>query len=92
MRFRFCSATVDDRPAIYRLRHQVYAEELGQHAVNNEGTLTDKLDGFNHYILAWCGDELVGCVSITPPAGESYSIDKYFLRDQLPFEINRTVY
>ena len=34
-------ATQHDRDAIYRLRHRVYAAELGQHPENSEGRLTD---------------------------------------------------
>ena len=37
-------ATDEDRSALYRLRHQVYASELGQHPENSDGTLTDPLD------------------------------------------------
>ena len=36
-------ATDSDRNAIYRLRHAVYAAELGQHQQNPEGTLRDSL-------------------------------------------------
>jgi len=40
------------RNDIYAMRHQVYAAELGQHPKNPAGILTDKLDEFNHYIVA----------------------------------------
>jgi hypothetical protein len=58
----------------------VYAEEIGQHAANALGVLTDSLDVYNHYTVAVLGDALAGFVSITPPGRERYSIDKYFER------------
>jgi histidinol-phosphate/aromatic aminotransferase/cobyric acid decarboxylase-like protein len=77
-----------DRETIYRMRHEVYAAELGQHSTNVTGRLTDSLDAFNHYIVVSDGDRIVGFVSITPPGGPGYSIDKYFKRGQLPFPVD----
>ena len=39
--------TEADRQTIYAMRHAVYATELGQHAENEQGELTDSLDEFN---------------------------------------------
>jgi len=83
--FSVTIATDSDREAIYRLRHAVYARELHQHLENHEGRLVDALDRFNDYICVWQRDELSGFVSITPPGPNSYSIDKYFSRAELPF-------
>ncbi len=77
-----------DRGAIYAARHEVYARELGQHAGNGDGRLTDGLDATNHYIVAAGPDGLLGFVSLTPPGGRSYSLDKYFARDDLPFPVD----
>jgi len=85
-------ATERDREIIYCLRHEVYASELGQYPTNRAGRLTDSLDAFNHYIVAADGDRLVGFVSITPPGGPSYSIDKYFRREGLPFLVDDKLY
>ena len=74
------------------MRHDVYASELGQHTPNAAGRLTDALDAFNHYIVAAEGDRLVGFVSITPPGGPGYSIDKYFTRAELPFTVDDLLY
>ncbi len=81
-------ASLADREEIYRLRHQVYAAELGQHALRSERTLRDALDDRNVYLVAREGDRLVGFVSLTPPDGQSYSIDKYFRREELPVTID----
>jgi len=84
--------TARDRETIYRLRHEVYARELGQHSTNTAGRLTDSLDAFNHYIVVSDGDRIVGFVSVTPPGGPGYSIDKYFKREELPFPVDDRLY
>src|SRR5205814_5645223 len=53
-------ATENDRRAIYRLRHDVYARELGQHRANDEHELRDSLDSANVYIVAKRGHDLAG--------------------------------
>lgn len=78
-------ASAEQRDAIYRMRHAVYAAELGQHHTNVSGRLVDALDAFNHYLAASIDDRLVGFVSITPPGYGQYSIDKYVARSELPF-------
>ncbi len=57
----------EDLKTIYRMRHTVYATELGQHSENDGGMLTDELDAFNCYIVAKIGGVLAGFISITPP-------------------------
>jgi len=74
-----------DRERIAHHRHEVYADELGQHSINSSRRLEDSLDGFNTFLVARVGEEIAGFVSITPPGGPSYSIDKYFARDAMPF-------
>jgi histidinol-phosphate/aromatic aminotransferase/cobyric acid decarboxylase-like protein/N-acyl-L-homoserine lactone synthetase len=77
-----------DRERIYQIRHEVFAAELGQYATNSVSRLTDALDAFNHYIVVADGERIVGFVAITPPNSPSYSIDKYFKREQLPFPVD----
>src|SRR5215208_2795737 len=76
-------ASPAQREAIYRMRHAIYATELGQHAENAAGALRDALDERNVYIVAALDGEVAGFVSITPPGAE-YSIDKYFAKAALP--------
>jgi len=78
-------AGADDREVIYRLRHDVYARELGQHAENPEGRLQDALDAYNVYLGARLRGRIVGFVSLTPPGSPRYSVDKYLAREELPF-------
>ncbi|MCX6951269.1 MAG: aminotransferase class I/II-fold pyridoxal phosphate-dependent enzyme, partial [Verrucomicrobia bacterium] len=85
-------ADAEDREEIFRLRHEIYARELGQHAVNHTGTLRDALDAVNLYLTARIGGEIAGFVSITPPRAPSFSIDKYFARTGLPFTFDDKLY
>lgn len=73
-----------DREEIYRLRHEVYACELGQHAPNAGGQLSDALDDFNVCIVASLDGVMAGFISITPPGHGNYSVDKYIHRDDFP--------
>jgi histidinol-phosphate/aromatic aminotransferase/cobyric acid decarboxylase-like protein len=81
-----------DRESIYRIRHQVYARELGQHQENDAGELSDKLDAVNCYLVAKLAGEIVGFISVTPPNELGYSIDKYFSRDELPLIFDQSLY
>lgn len=78
----------ESRAEIFRLRHEVYASELGQHAENEAGELRDGLDGKNVYLVVERGGKLAGFVSVTPPSAGMYSVDKYFRRGDLPFEVD----
>ncbi|MBI2302871.1 MAG: aminotransferase class I/II-fold pyridoxal phosphate-dependent enzyme [Armatimonadetes bacterium] len=82
---RIAPATEADRARIYEMRHAVYAVELGQHRPNEAGRLTDGLDPLNEYLVATADGDLAGFVSITSPESDTYSIDKYFGRSDLPF-------
>jgi len=90
--------TPSEQREIHRLRHAVYARELGQHPANRDGMLRDGLDRFNTYIVARIGRNVAGFVSITPPptsegrASHAYSIDKYVSRSDLPFDLDGGVY
>jgi histidinol-phosphate/aromatic aminotransferase/cobyric acid decarboxylase-like protein/GNAT superfamily N-acetyltransferase len=77
-------ASPADLEWIYRVRHDVYARELGQHPENGAGTLTDALDGSNTYLVAARGEAPVGFVSVTPPWAGRYSVDKYLSRAEVP--------
>jgi len=87
-RIRIALATEEDRHAIYRMRHDVYARELHQHSENERGEIRDALDDANVYVVAKCRGEIAGFISITPPSAGAYSIDKYFRRDELPFALD----
>jgi histidinol-phosphate/aromatic aminotransferase/cobyric acid decarboxylase-like protein/GNAT superfamily N-acetyltransferase len=78
-------ADAADREEIFRRRHEIYARELGQHAVNRTGALRDPLDAVNIYLTARCAGEIAGFISLTPPTAPAFSIDKYFARAGLPF-------
>ena len=85
-------ANPQDRKRIYKIRHDVFALELGQHPENEDGYLSDHLDAKNIYFVAKIEKQIIGFICITPPSIGTYSIDKYLSRDQLPFEINDSLY
>jgi histidinol-phosphate/aromatic aminotransferase/cobyric acid decarboxylase-like protein len=89
---RISAAAPGDRPAIFRMRHDVYAQELRQHPTNSDHLLRDSLDDFNHYITAHVDSELVGFISITPPGFGKYSIDKYIAREAVPVTFDDALY
>lgn len=91
-RFTTRLATDSDREQIYRIRHAVYAEELGQHPRNAEGALRDALDAVNNYIVVLEQDRVVAFVAITPPTASAFSIDKYFSRADLPIRFHDSLY
>ena len=84
--------TQADRPAIYRMRHDVYANELGQHEVRQNAMLSDALDESNIYIVAKIRGELAGFISVTPPTLGRYSIEKYLSRDELSIPLDERTY
>src|SRR5262245_16186654 len=77
-------ASAEDRVAIGRFRHDVFAAELAQHPRNTTGSLRDALDDFNTFLVARRGGEIAGFISITPP-GHSYSVETRLARAELPF-------
>lgn len=91
-KLRIALAADRDRETIYRLRHQVYAQELHQHPVNPEGRLRDALDDHNAYVCAFQNGTMVGFMSITPPTSPHYSVDKYFDRATMPFAFDDKLY
>lgn len=85
-------ANDNDRSAIYRIRHQVYATEIAQHQERSSGELKDSLDEVNVYIVARIGGIVVGFISITPPDSERFSIDKYLSRNDVPCDFDKGLY
>jgi histidinol-phosphate/aromatic aminotransferase/cobyric acid decarboxylase-like protein len=78
------TADAADRDWILALRHRVYAEELGQHAPDPSGRLSDALDGDNEYLVVADESGPAGFVSLTAPWVGRYALDKYLTRDELP--------
>jgi histidinol-phosphate/aromatic aminotransferase/cobyric acid decarboxylase-like protein len=91
-RFSVSVVRAAERQQIYRIRHEIYGRELGQHPLNADGLLRDSLDDGNAYVVAKIADKIAGFVSITPPGLPKYSIDKYFARETLPFPVNDYLY
>ena len=85
-------ATPADRDALFRLRHAVYANEIGQHTARPDGRLTDPLDDHNVFLAVFDSDRVVGFVSVTPPGPWGYSVDKYVDRADLPLVFDRGLF
>src|SRR5258708_4921264 len=92
MKLTLALANEPDRESIYTIRHRVYASELGQHAENSSGRLSDRLDEVNAYLVGKQADEILGFVAITPPNRDGYSLDKYFSRADLPLVVDQGLY
>ncbi len=85
-------ASADDRAAIYQLRHDVFASELGQHATRADGLLSDTLDAFNIYFVVKRNHEVSAFISMTPPGPHGYSMDKYVSRAAMPELVHDKTY
>ncbi|MBE0545689.1 MAG: aminotransferase class I/II-fold pyridoxal phosphate-dependent enzyme [Verrucomicrobia bacterium] len=85
-------AMPQDHEEIFRLRHEVYARELGQHTPRPEGRLRDALDDLNVYLVASLNGVIAGFISITPPEGGRFSVDKYLRREDYPQLAGKGVY
>jgi histidinol-phosphate/aromatic aminotransferase/cobyric acid decarboxylase-like protein len=91
-RIKISLAGAKDMGAVYRLRHEVYAEEIGQYTSTDDGILLDAPDLSCTYVIATLNDELVGMVGITPPESARYSVDKFLSREEVPFKFDETLY
>lgn len=91
-RFTLTFADAPDREHIARIRHDIYARELGQHPVNASARLRDPVDDYNVFLVARIAGEIAGFISLTPPNRGPFSIDKYFARAALPFTFDDHLY
>lgn len=63
-----------DLQALWRLNHQVYCVELGQHPIHPSGMRVDRMHQTAAvYVSAKVDGELVGMLSVTPPGGGKLS-------------------
>jgi histidinol-phosphate/aromatic aminotransferase/cobyric acid decarboxylase-like protein len=85
-------ATAAHRNDIDRIRHDVYAAELGQFTRSPDGLLHDRPEVESIYITAVYNGKLVGFVGITPPASPRYSVDHYLSRSDIPVQFDNHLY
>jgi histidinol-phosphate/aromatic aminotransferase/cobyric acid decarboxylase-like protein len=85
-------ATAAHHDDIARIRHDVYAAELGQFKRSPDGFLHDRPEVESLYITATVGDDLVGFIGITPPASPRYSVDHYLSRSDIPVQFDTHLY
>jgi histidinol-phosphate/aromatic aminotransferase/cobyric acid decarboxylase-like protein/predicted GNAT family N-acyltransferase len=92
LRLSISVANAGEREAVYRMRHDVYAAELGQYESRPEGSLPDTTDINSVYIIASSGGEVVGFVGVTPPSSPRFSVDKHLSRDEIPMVFDKHLY
>lgn len=92
MRIKISIANKFEKEELYKLRHEVYATELGQYEEQSDSILKDKVDVRSDYITATIDDVLVGFVGITPPTSPCYSVDKYVSREKIPVTYDDNLY
>lgn len=85
-------ATTTNHIEIDRIRHEIYASELGQFAQHPDGILQDRPEVESIYITAIDDGKVIGFVGITPPASPRYSIDHYLSRNDIPFPFDEYLY
>ena len=62
--YRFKPAeTAEEFAQVFRLNHEVFAAELGQHAVRPSEQLVDKFHDKNRYVIALEGDRVVAMIA-----------------------------
>ena len=61
------AVTEAEKEAIYRLRYEIYIEELGDHEKTDDGSLFDEMDSQARLLMALDGEELVGTLRINWP-------------------------
>ena len=81
--FRVAS-TPEEFAQIYRLNHQTFAEEIPQHAPNEDGLLRDQFDAENTYVVAVRGDRVVGMIAVRGRRPFSLDAKLINLDDYLP--------
>ena len=63
MKYFFKKAETDaELEQVFRLNHDVFAEEVGQYSAVPEGRLVDKFHDKNHYAIAMSEDRVVGMI------------------------------
>jgi histidinol-phosphate/aromatic aminotransferase/cobyric acid decarboxylase-like protein len=81
-----------DLDAVYALRHEVYARELGQYLTNREGRISDSPDVRTEFLVAERDGELIGFIGVTPPTSPRFAIEKYLPRSRIPLDFDRGLY
>ncbi|MFZ3580083.1 aminotransferase class V-fold PLP-dependent enzyme [Virgibacillus sp. DJP39] len=84
--------TNNEMEQIYRLNYETFAEEIPQHALNEERKLIDRFNDENTYVIAKRKDEVVGmiCVRENRPFSLDQkldNLDEYFPSESVPCEV-----
>jgi len=85
-------ATTNNRTDIDHIRHDIYTAELGQFPPCPDRVLQDRPEVESTYIVALENGVLIGFVAVTPPSSQSYSIDHYLSRNNIPIPFDEHLY
>jgi histidinol-phosphate/aromatic aminotransferase/cobyric acid decarboxylase-like protein/GNAT superfamily N-acetyltransferase len=91
-RLRVATADPHDRDEIFRARHDVYADELGQYEASPDGVLRDAENVDSTYIVASVGGRMVGFVGVTPPESPRFSVDRHLARGDMPLPFDNSLF
>ncbi len=83
-------ASLRDIDSVYSLRHEVYADELGQYEKNKNKSLIDNHQVKSTYILANQNKKLVGFVGVTSPDSPKFSFEASLPKTELSFGLDNT--
>lgn len=81
-----------ERLAIAHTRHEVYAIELGQYEIQEDGMLPDPTGADITYIVAYMKDNLLGFIGITSPTSQRYCLERYVGRSEISFPFDNHLY
>lgn len=79
---RFLEAkTPQEKEAIYKLRHQVYARKLGYLPVNEQERETDEYDLYSSMFFCLLNQQVVGCIRLVVDNYSGFPLERYFSLD-----------
>ncbi len=71
--FRLAS-TAEEREGVWRLNHETFSRELGQHELAPDGLLVDRYAATTRYLCAFAAGRVVGMIAVN--AEPPFSIEK----------------
>lgn len=80
----------EDKFAVYRLRYEVYVEELGRHepyADHEKRILTDPHDNTARILGAWEGVKLIGTLRNNATCNPNYAASEEFQQDYVNYDV-----
>ena len=64
-----------DLSRVFAFNHDIFADEIGQHAASASGQLIDAFHTQNEYLIAEKNESLLGMICLTQPKNGRFSVD-----------------